>query len=120
QLASVEPGPRATALRRYLAATPPELARDARNLRWQVIAAERDEAAGTIAVRLRVTNAGSAEQRLELDGARLAGLDIAQPPGVEPRAGAGARARAALRRRHRRARGGSGAGARPGRRAASV
>ncbi|HZS39362.1 MAG TPA: protein kinase, partial [Polyangia bacterium] len=83
-LARAQPGPRAEALRRYLAATPLELARDDKNLRYQVIAAERDEAAGTLDVRLRVTNPGSAEQPLQLDGARLAGADVAQPPSVEP------------------------------------
>jgi Protein kinase domain len=71
------PGPRAAALTRYLAATPLEAPRDANGLRFVASAPERDEAAGTIALSLHVTNLGAAEATLALDAARLAGLDAA-------------------------------------------
>jgi serine/threonine protein kinase len=83
-LGAASPGPRADALRRFLAATPVDTALDYQGLRYQVLSAERDEAAGSIEVRVRVTNPGAAEHALPLDAARLAGADTAQPPAIEP------------------------------------
>jgi hypothetical protein len=83
-------GPLAEALRRYLAATPVDLPLDDHGLRYAVVGAERDEAAATLEVRLRVTNPGADERPLALDRLRLFGLDGAptvDPPA--PRLGAG-------------------------------
>jgi hypothetical protein len=76
------PGGRAEALRRFLRATPPEMPADVGGLRYAVIGAERDEAAATLLVRLRVTNPGGDDQALPLAQLRLAGLDAA--PSVDP------------------------------------
>jgi len=76
------PGARAEALQRFLRATPPELPADTGGLRYVVVGAERDEAAATLLVRLRVTNPGSDDKPLPLAEARLAGLDAA--PTVDP------------------------------------
>jgi serine/threonine-protein kinase len=84
RLAAAEPGPRAQALTRFLVATPLETPRDADGLRWQVLSAERDEAAGTIDVRVRVTNSGAADHPLALDQARLDGAQAAQAPTIDP------------------------------------
>jgi hypothetical protein len=78
------PGPRADALRRFLRATPPELPADDGGLRYAVIGAERDEAAASLLVRLRVTNPGGEERPLPLDKLRLSGLESAPPPEVDP------------------------------------
>ena len=76
------PGDRAAALTRYLGAAPPELAVDDHGLRYAVIGAERDEAAATLLVRVRVTNPGADEQPLTLEALRLGGLEAA--PVVDP------------------------------------
>jgi hypothetical protein len=75
-------GGRAAALQRYLRATPLELAVDEGGLRYAVIGAERDEAAATLLVRVRITNPGGEDRALALDKLRLAGLDA--PPSVDP------------------------------------
>jgi hypothetical protein len=67
---------------RWLRATPADLPLEAAGVRWVLIAAERDEAAATLTVRLRVTNPGSDERPLGLDQLRLAGL--ANAPVVDP------------------------------------
>ena len=73
---------RARALARFLGATPPELPVDQGGLRYRVVSAERDEAAATLLVRLRVTNPGVDDKPLPLAGARLAGLEAA--PTIDP------------------------------------
>jgi serine/threonine protein kinase len=73
---------RAKALTRFLRATPPELPVDDGGLRYSVVNAERDEAAATLLVRVRVTNPSAEDRPLVLDGARLAGLDAA--PTIDP------------------------------------
>ncbi|MDB4968605.1 MAG: serine/threonine protein kinase [Myxococcales bacterium] len=76
------PGERATALERFLRATPNELPVDDAGVRYAVVAAERDEAAATLLVRVRVTNPGGDDKPLALDKLRLSGLDAA--PLVDP------------------------------------
>jgi hypothetical protein len=76
------PGPRASALQRYLAALPAELPRDDDGLRYAVIGAERDEAAAALDLRLRITNPGADARPLALEALRLAGIDAA--PTIDP------------------------------------
>jgi serine/threonine protein kinase len=76
------PGPRAEALRRFQRATPPELPADDAGLRYTVSGAERDEAAGTLLVHLKLTNTASDDKPLPLAQLRLAGLETA--PSVDP------------------------------------
>jgi hypothetical protein len=73
---------RAAAFERYLRATPPELPVDVGGLRYSVIGAERDEAAATLLLHVRVTNPGADDQPLPLGAARLGGLDAA--PAIDP------------------------------------
>ena len=80
--AQAQPGARAEALRRWLAATPVDMPLDHAGLRVAVTAAARDEAAASLDVELRVTNPGAEERLLALDGLRLAGVDGA--PSVDP------------------------------------
>jgi hypothetical protein len=82
QLRQRAPGGPAEALARYLAAAPPDLPLDDGGLRYAVIGAERDEAAATLELRLRVTNPGAEARPLALEALRLSGLDGA--PVVEP------------------------------------
>ena len=98
---------RAKALQRYLKATPFDLPAVDGGLRYVVTGSERDEAAATILVRVRVTNPTGEDKSLALGNARLAGLDTA--PAVDPPAfrlgdGPGARSASDLLRRHRRRR----------------
>jgi len=73
---------RAKALQRYLKATPFDLPAIDGGLRYVVTDSERDEAAATILVRVRVTNPTGEDKSLALGNARLAGLDAA--PAVDP------------------------------------
>jgi len=73
---------RATVLGRYLRATPFDLPVDDGGLRYVVTDSERDEAAATLLVRVRVTNTGGADKPLVLGAARLSGLATA--PVVDP------------------------------------
>ena len=87
-----EPGDadRVKALERYLKATPSDCLAIDGGLRYSVTDAERDEAAATLPVRLRVTNPTGEDKSLALGNARLVGLDAA--PAVDPpafRLGAG-------------------------------
>jgi serine/threonine-protein kinase len=76
------PGARADALQRWLAAAPPDASVDHDGLRVTLIGAERDDAAATLDVRLRVTNPAAEERTLAFEGLRLAGLDAA--PTIDP------------------------------------
>jgi hypothetical protein len=67
------PEPFAASLMRYLAAQPVDQSVDEGGLRYAVTGAERDEAAATLTVRLRVTNPGAEERELPLGGVRLSG-----------------------------------------------
>jgi hypothetical protein len=80
--AAMAPGPRAQMLERFLAALPPELPADADGLRYTLGGAERDDAAATLLLRLRVTNSGDDDKTLELASLRLVGLDAA--PEIDP------------------------------------
>jgi hypothetical protein len=82
RLAARVPGPLAASLVRFLAALPIEQSVDEGGLRYAVIGAERDEAAATLSIRLRVTNPGADEKSLPLESARLAGWDAA--PTIDP------------------------------------
>ncbi|HXU71496.1 MAG TPA: serine/threonine-protein kinase [Polyangia bacterium] len=73
---------RATALARYLHATPFDVPVDDGGLRILVDDSERDEAAATLLVRVRVTNTSADDKPLPLGAARLSGLDAA--PVVDP------------------------------------
>ena len=73
---------RAQALERFLRATPPDLPADYGGLRFVVTDSERDEAAATLLVRVRVTNPTGEDKPLALGNVRLAGLDT--PPTVDP------------------------------------
>ena len=74
---------RAEALTRFLRATPPELPVDDGGLRYSVVGAERDEAAATLLVRVRVTNPGGEDQALRARPVRAsAALDAA--PTIDP------------------------------------
>jgi hypothetical protein len=78
-----EPGIRAEALRRFLRATPPEMPADDGGLRWTVTGGERDEAAASLLVRVRITNTSGEDKALPLSALRLAGLEVgpsADPP----------------------------------------
>jgi hypothetical protein len=91
RLAARMPGAFSAGLMRYLAASPVEQSVADGGLRFAVLGAERDEAAATLAVRLRVQNASASERPLSLEGLRLSGLSTAplvDPP--TPRLGAGA------------------------------
>ncbi len=90
RLAARVPNALSASLVRYLAALPVEQSVDDAGLRFAVVGGERDEAAATLVVRLRVTNPGAEERALPLESVRLAGLEA--PPVVEPpaaRLGAG-------------------------------
>jgi eukaryotic-like serine/threonine-protein kinase len=76
------PDDRARSLARFLRATPPDLPVDDRGLRYSVVSAERDEAAATLLVRLRVTNPSGEDKPLPLAEARLGGFDAA--PAIDP------------------------------------
>jgi hypothetical protein len=76
-LQHLAPGPISDRLRRYRAATPVDVPLDRAGLLYTVFAPERDEAAGTLELRLRITNVGSRPLPLKLDAARLVGLDAA-------------------------------------------
>ena len=73
---------RAAALARFLRATPPELPVDDGGLRYSVVGVERDDAAATLLVRVRVTNPSGEDKTLALETARLAGL--VAPPTIDP------------------------------------
>jgi hypothetical protein len=73
---------RAAALERFLRATPPDLPVAYDGLRFVVTDSERDEAAATLLVRVRVTNPTGEDKPLALGNVRLAGLDT--PPTVDP------------------------------------
>jgi hypothetical protein len=86
-----KPGPRVDLLRRFLAAPREETPIDVDGVRVQLIGADRDEAAATLTVHLRATNAGAAERPLPLAGARLSGSDLqptVNPPATSLPAGA--------------------------------
>ncbi|HEX8954446.1 MAG TPA: serine/threonine-protein kinase [Polyangia bacterium] len=81
---------RARALVRFLHATPPDVPVTDGGLRYSVLDAERDEAAATLLLRVRVTNPTGEDKSLPLGNARLAGLDAAptiDPPAVRLRSG---------------------------------
>jgi len=81
---------RSRALERFLHATPQDVPAVAGGLRYVVTDAERDEAAATLLVRLRVTNPTGEDKPLALGNLRLAGLDTAptvDPPAVRLRSG---------------------------------
>jgi serine/threonine protein kinase len=82
--AKLAPGARTTALRRWLAATPPEAAAMVAGLRAQLTGDERDEAAGTLKLTVHLSNPSSSEKTLNLADARLSGVDdapqVAPPP----------------------------------------
>jgi hypothetical protein len=80
--AKLAPGARTAALRRFLAATPSEAAATVAGLRAQLVGDERDEAAGTLKLTVRLTNASAGEQSLNLADARLSGVN--DPPQVVP------------------------------------
>jgi hypothetical protein len=73
---------RAKALQRYLKATPFDMPVVDGGLRFVVTDSERDEAAATILVRVRVTNPTGEDKSIALGNARLAGLDAA--PAIDP------------------------------------
>jgi serine/threonine-protein kinase len=75
ELAARFPSPRSAQLLRYLAATPIEATVVEGALRYALLGAERDEPAGTLELRLRITNPGAGEQPLDLGRLRLAGPD---------------------------------------------
>jgi hypothetical protein len=79
---ALEPGAHAERYLRFLHATPADLPLDAGGLRWVLLSAERDEAAATLTVRLRLTNPGADERPLALEELRLFGADAA--PTVDP------------------------------------
>jgi hypothetical protein len=76
------PGARVEALRRYLAAGAFVAPRVVGGVRYTVFAAERDEAAGAIVLRVRAANAGAEPRPVALAAARLSGVDAA--PSVDP------------------------------------
>jgi hypothetical protein len=82
RLAARVPGAFAAALTRYLAAPPVDQSVDDGGLRFCVTGAERDEAAATLTVRLRVTNPGAEERELALGNLRLSG--VADGPQIDP------------------------------------
>jgi hypothetical protein len=69
-------------LARFLRATPFDAAVSDGGLRYAVVGAERDDAAATLLVRLRITNPTGEDKPLPLAGARLAGLDAM--PTIDP------------------------------------
>jgi serine/threonine protein kinase len=73
---------RAKAMQRYLKATPFDVPVVDGGLRYVVTQSERDDAAATILVRLRVTNPTGEDKSIPLGNARLAGLDAA--PTIDP------------------------------------
>jgi serine/threonine-protein kinase len=82
RLAALVPGAFAAALMRYLAALPIDQSVDEGGLRFAVTGGERDEAAATLTVRLRVTNPGAEERELPLGNVRLSG--VADAPQIDP------------------------------------
>jgi serine/threonine protein kinase len=80
--AKLAPGARTAALRRFLSATPSEAAANVAGLRAQLTGDERDEAAGTLKLTVRLTNPSAGEKTLNLADARLSGVD--DPPQVAP------------------------------------
>jgi hypothetical protein len=81
---------RSLALERFLRAAPADVPATSGGLRFVVTDSERDEAAATLLVRLRVTNPTGEDKPLALGNARLAGLDAApavNPPAVSLRSG---------------------------------
>src|SRR5439155_23991835 len=82
RLAARVPDAFSAGLVRYLAAPPVDQSVDDGGLRYAVTGAERDEAAATLTVHLRVTNPGAEERELPLLGARLSG--VAGAPQLDP------------------------------------
>jgi hypothetical protein len=79
---ALDGGPRAQALTRFAKAAPLEAPLDDAGLRWVVLGAERDDAAATLDLRVRVTNPSAEEHALELALARLGSGGDA--PAVDP------------------------------------
>jgi serine/threonine protein kinase len=77
QLAARVPDALSASLLRYLAAVPVDQSVDEGGLRFTVLSAERDEAAASLVVLLRVTNPGAEERALAFEALRLAGLEAA-------------------------------------------
>jgi hypothetical protein len=86
RLAARLPDAFSAGLVRYLAALPVEQSVDEGGLRFAVTGAERDEAAATLTVHLRVTNPGAEERELPFAGVRLSGVEGAaqiDPPATK-------------------------------------
>ncbi|HEX6839845.1 MAG TPA: serine/threonine-protein kinase, partial [Polyangia bacterium] len=81
---------RSQTFERFLHATPEDLPATSSGLRFVVTGSERDDAAATLLVRLRVTNPTGEDKPLALGNARLDGLDAAptvNPPAASLRSG---------------------------------
>jgi hypothetical protein len=78
--AALAPGARAEILQKFLGATPIDAPLESGGLRYTVTGAARDEAAGKLAVELRVVNPGGGAAPLSLDRARLIGQSGALGP----------------------------------------